>query len=82
MDEELLSCDVTAGVARLVMNRPAKLNALSDAMLAALKAKFTEIAADEAVKVVILAGSGKAFCAGHDLAEMQAGRAAPDKGAA
>lgn len=81
MDEELLTCDVTAGVARLVMNRPGKLNALSDAMLAALKAKFTEISADETVKAVILAGAGKAFCAGHDLGEMQAGRAAPDKGA-
>lgn len=81
MDEGLLTCDVTAGVARLVMNRPGKLNALSDAMLAALKTKFTEISADETVKAVILAGAGKAFCAGHDLGEMQAGRAAPDKGA-
>lgn len=82
MNEPLLHCDVTAGVARLVMNRPSKLNALSDAMLAALKAQFTEIAGDSAVKVVILAGAGKAFCAGHDLAEMQAGRAGPDGGAA
>lgn len=82
MDEELLACDVTAGVARLVMNRPGKLNALSDAMLASLKAKFAAIGADDSIKVVILAGAGKAFCAGHDLAEMQAGRAVPDKGAA
>ncbi|MFN7002289.1 MAG: enoyl-CoA hydratase [Roseinatronobacter sp.] len=82
MNEPLLQCDVTAGVARLVMNRPAKLNALSDAMLAALKAKLTGIAGDPGVKVVVLAGAGKAFCAGHDLAEMQAGRASADKGAA
>ena len=81
MDEPILQCDVTAGVARLVMNRPGKLNALSDAMLAALKDKLTEIAQDPAVKVVVLAGAGKAFCAGHDLKEMQAGRARPDKGA-
>ncbi|TVP72043.1 MAG: enoyl-CoA hydratase [Rhodobacteraceae bacterium] len=82
MDEGLLRCDVTAGVARLVMNRPAKLNALSDAMLAALKAELTRIAAEPSIKVVILAGAGKAFCAGHDLSEMQAGRAADDGGAA
>jgi enoyl-CoA hydratase/carnithine racemase len=81
MDTDILTCDVTAGVARLVMNRPAKLNALSDAMLAALKARLQAIALDDTIKVVILAGAGKAFCAGHDLAEMQAGRAQPDKGA-
>ncbi|WP_071798586.1 enoyl-CoA hydratase [Natronohydrobacter thiooxidans] len=82
MIEPILQCDVAAGVARLVMNRPGKLNALSDAMLAALKDRLTEIGNDPAIRVVILAGAGKAFCAGHDLAEMQAGRAAADKGAA
>lgn len=82
MDEPILQSDVTAGVARLVMNRPGKLNALSDAMLAALKAKLTEIGEDPTIKVVVLAGAGKAFCAGHDLSEMQAGRASADKGAA
>ncbi len=82
MNEALLTCDVTAGVARLVMNRPAKLNALSDAMLAALKTRLEALAQDQSVRVVVLAGAGKAFCAGHDLGEMQAGRAAADKGAA
>lgn len=82
MIEPILQCDVAAGVARLVMNRPGKLNALSDAMLAALKDRLTEIGNDPAIRVVVLAGAGKAFCAGHDLAEMQAGRAAADKGAA
>jgi enoyl-CoA hydratase/carnithine racemase len=82
MIEPILQCDVAAGVARLVMNRPGKLNALSDAMLAALKEQLTEIGNDPTIKVVVLAGAGKAFCAGHDLAEMQAGRAAADKGAA
>ena len=69
-------------VATLTMNAPERLNALSDAMLAALHAAFDEIAEDRAIRVVILAGTGKAFCAGHDLKEMQAGRQAPDKGAA
>ena len=70
------------GVATLTMNAPERLNALSDAMLAALHAAFDEIAEDRAIRAVILAGTGKAFCAGHDLKEMQAGRQAPDKGAA
>lgn len=72
----------TGGVARLVMNAPGNLNALSNAMLEALKAEFGRLAEDRSTKVVVLAGAGKAFCAGHDLKEMQAGRAAPDKGRA
>jgi len=82
VEDEILKVDVTDGIARLVMNRPAKLNALSDAMLAALTERLTTLAADPDVRVIILAGAGKAFCAGHDLKEMQAGRAAPDGGAA
>ncbi|RBP94967.1 enoyl-CoA hydratase/carnithine racemase [Rhodobacter sp. 140A] len=69
-------------VAHLTMNAPGSLNALSDAMLAALKARFTELGGDGSVKVVVLKGAGKAFCAGHDLKEMQAGRHAADKGRA
>lgn len=69
-------------IARLTLNAPQTLNALSDAMLAALAAEFTAIATDPAIRVVILAGSGKAFCAGHHLREMQAGRTAPDQGRA
>lgn len=69
-------------IAHVEMNSPARLNALSDAMLAALHTTLDEIAADPTVRVVILSGAGKAFCAGHDLKEMQAGRAAPDGGTA
>ena len=82
MEDEILRCDVTDGVARLEMNRPSKLNALSDAMLAALKVRLDALGEDERVRVIILSGAGKAFCAGHDLGEMQAGRAQADKGAA
>ncbi len=64
------------------MAAPERLNALSDAMLAALSDAFDALARDLTVRVVVLAGSGKAFCAGHDLKEMQAARAAPDGGAA
>ncbi len=71
-----------ASVATLTMNAPARLNALSDAMIAALHHALDGIANDSNVRVVILRGTGKAFCAGHDLKEMQAGRQAEDGGAA
>lgn len=68
-------------IVRLVMNSPANYNALSLAMIDSLIAAFTRIARDEAVRVVVLAARGKAFCAGHDLREMQAARADADGGA-
>ena len=72
----------TGAIARLTMNHPEKLNALSDAMLAALSDEFEALAADEKIRVVIIAGAGKAFCAGHDLKEMTQGRQAEDGGKA
>jgi enoyl-CoA hydratase/carnithine racemase len=60
------------GVATLTLNRPQQFNALSFEMLEALIAAVDEIAGDESVRVVVLAGEGKAFCAGHDLKEMRA----------
>lgn len=59
-------------IAHLTMTAPARLNALSDAMIACLHQSLDEIAKESSIKVVILAGSGKAFCAGHDLNEMKA----------
>lgn len=56
---------------RLVLNRPAKLNAISHALREALDVAIAEAAADEAVRVVVIAGAGRAFCAGYDLAEEQ-----------
>ncbi|WP_370274705.1 enoyl-CoA hydratase [Pararhodobacter marinus] len=82
MSDALVTCDVTERIAVLTLNRPGALNALSDAVLAALKDRLTAIAGDDTVKVVVIRGAGKVFCAGHDLKEMQAGRAAPDGGAA
>lgn len=79
---QLVELEKRGVIAHLTMNAPGSLNALSDAMLAALKARFTEIGNDASVKVVVLKGAGKAFCAGHDLKEMQAGRASDDKGRA
>jgi enoyl-CoA hydratase/carnithine racemase len=59
-------------VAFLTLNRPAQYNSLSEQMLAALQAALDEIAADSSVRVVVLGGAGKAFCAGHDLKQMKA----------
>lgn len=79
---ELLIREDAASVAHLTMNNPGALNALSDDMLAALSSTLAEIGNDPSVKAIVLKGAGKAFCAGHDLKEMQAGRQAPDGGAA
>ena len=69
-------------IARLTLNAPEKLNALSDAMLAALQSEFDALREQGHIRAVILSGAGKAFCAGHDLKEMTAGRQAEDGGAA
>ncbi|MDE2147265.1 MAG: enoyl-CoA hydratase [Burkholderiales bacterium] len=60
------------GVVTLTLNRPAAFNALSEAMLAALQSALDRVAADDAARVVVIAGAGRAFCAGHDLKEMRA----------
>ena len=78
----LMERQVTDGVAHLTMNAPERLNALSDEMIATLHATLDEIAADTSVRAVVLSGAGKAFCAGHDLKQMTAGRQAEDGGAA
>lgn len=59
------------GVATLTLNRPKQFNALSQAMLSALQTELDAIAADESIRVVVIASTGKAFCAGHDLKEMR-----------
>ena len=60
------------GIATLTLNRPAQYNALSDDLLTSLQCELDQIAQDEAIRVVIIAADGKAFCAGHDLKEMRA----------
>jgi enoyl-CoA hydratase/carnithine racemase len=59
------------GVATLTLNRPKARNALSMALMGDLQLALSALAADPAVRVVILAGSGPAFCAGHDLKELR-----------
>ena len=70
------------GIVTLTLNRPAARNALSEALIDALTRELDRIAADPAVRVVMLTAAGPAFSAGHDLKEMTAHRADPDRGRA
>ena len=60
------------GVIILTLNRPQAFNALSEALLAALQGELDALETDASARVLVLAGAGKAFCAGHDLREMRA----------
>lgn len=71
-----IRCRVADGVARLTIDRPAALNALDSAMLRALIGVLDALAADSSARVVVLESTGTAFCAGFDLAELDAGDAA------
>ena len=60
------------GIATLTLNRPAQYNALSEELLTRLQRELDDIAGNEALRAVVIAANGKAFCAGHDLKEMRA----------
>ena len=60
------------GISNLIINRPKSYNALSIDCMEALMQEISAISEDPSIKVVILSGSGKGFCAGHDLKEMRA----------
>lgn len=71
-NETAVTKEAGAGVVTLRMNRPQQLNALSESMLEALQRELDALAGDSGVRCVVIAGAGKAFCAGHDLLEMHA----------
>jgi enoyl-CoA hydratase/carnithine racemase len=60
------------GIVSLTLNRPQQFNALCDDLLAALQDALDAVADDAGARCVVLAGAGRAFCAGHDLREMRA----------
>ncbi|HEX2134815.1 MAG TPA: enoyl-CoA hydratase, partial [Microvirga sp.] len=68
------------GIATLTLNRPATRNALSEALLDALTGTLDAIAEDASVRAVIITAEGPVFSSGHDLKEMTAHRADPDRG--
>ncbi|WP_262027841.1 enoyl-CoA hydratase [Microvirga sp. Mcv34] len=69
---DILLRDERSGVVTLTLNRPSQFNALSEEMLSALQDALNDLRQDEAVRCVVLAASGRAFCAGHDLKQMRA----------
>ena len=71
-DPLLLRHQDARGVITLILNRPQAFNALSEAMLDALQIELDLIARDTTARLLVIAASGKAFCAGHDLKEMRA----------
>ncbi len=78
----ILQREDQGGIAILTLNRPAARNSLSEAMLEALGDALAAIAHDRAVRAVIIAANGPAFCAGHDLKELNARRKDDDRGRA
>jgi enoyl-CoA hydratase/carnithine racemase len=72
MSEEVLLVETIGSVARLTLNRPKAMNAMNLALLAELDRCLIEIAADDAIRALIVTGSGPAFCAGADLKEVLA----------
>lgn len=80
--EILLSALDEKGVLRLTLNDARRRNALSEEMLQLLGQAVADAGANAAVRVVVLAANGPAFCAGHELKQLTAGRAAPDGGRA
>ena len=73
MAEPVLLTEPTPWGVRLTLNRPDKLNALSADLVQALSAAVDQAAADPEVRVIALAGAGRAFCAGYDLEEEAGG---------
>ncbi|WP_206771989.1 2-(1,2-epoxy-1,2-dihydrophenyl)acetyl-CoA isomerase PaaG [Polymorphum gilvum] len=67
--QDTVLVDVSAGVARLTLNRPDKLNAFNDAQHRALRDALQAAAGDGSVRAILLTGAGRAFCAGQDLGD-------------
>jgi enoyl-CoA hydratase len=81
MTEALVLVDRdTPGLAVVTLNRPQAMNALSTALMAGLAHTFDTLAADSSVRVLLLTGAGRAFCAGLDLKELGAGQASLGQG--
>lgn len=71
-DAPILLRSDSNSIATLTLNQPKKFNVLSFELMALMQTTLEQIAEDRSVRVVVIAGNGKAFCAGHDLKEMMA----------
>lgn len=76
--EEILLIRDEAGVRTITLNRPDVLNALNNALLAALNKAMRDAERDASVRCIVLTGAGRAFCSGQDLADVQSQYASPD----
>ncbi len=79
--EERVSISVENGIADVRLNRPDKMNALDPAMFAGINAAIEKLAGMKDVRVAVLSGEGRAFCAGLDMASMAGGGSGNDLGA-
>jgi len=73
MPSQVLKVEKGDGIATLTLNRPEAMNALSRELRGAISASFNDLQADDAIRVAIVTGEGRAFCAGLDLKELGAG---------
>ena len=84
MKYENIRFEVEGGIARLTLNRPDKLNSFTGAMHAELRRALDTVQDDKSIRVLVLGGAGRAFCAGQDLGDpdmaMGAGQPMPDIG--
>ncbi len=69
MEDQSILFEVAQGVARLTLNRPDKRNRFTGAMHAALREALDIVQADKGIRVRVITGAGRAFCAGQDLAD-------------
>ena len=81
-DSILLEEFIANGVYRLTLNDAKKRNALSEEMMAKVKSSLSDATDNKSIRVIIIAGNGPAFCSGHDLKQMTAGRDNDDQGLA
>jgi 2-(1,2-epoxy-1,2-dihydrophenyl)acetyl-CoA isomerase len=80
---ETILFSIEGGVAKITLNRPAKLNSITAAMISDLRRALDEAESDDNVRALLLTGCGRGFCAGQDLAEravLPGGDTAPDLG--
>src|SRR5204862_327877 len=69
VNESTILCDIRDGVARITLNRPDRLNSFTVAMHGELRGALERVQADRSVRVLLLTGAGRGFCAGQDLAD-------------
>ncbi|HXZ86371.1 MAG TPA: enoyl-CoA hydratase-related protein [Myxococcota bacterium] len=73
-----LLCEQSGGIARLTLNRPERLNGMTNRMVIETHDALTRLAADSRVRVLVLTGAGRGFCPGADLGHFSSGAAAAD----